>query len=144
MTDVVRSGSYIAATVAELRRHSAADKAAGIVSQRALFPRRGRIELDGQRLVLSDWSDGADLTLAPAAIVSLRREFTSLYGRFMGGLLNAGKPLILETTTAGEIYILIDRREISEFTNNRRWEAAIAAWRADATNEVDPALRQSN
>ncbi|MEV6555810.1 hypothetical protein AB0M22_08850 [Nocardia sp. NPDC051756] len=132
MTDVVRSASYIAATVAELRRHSSADKAAGFVSQRALFPRRGRIELDGERLVLSDWSDGDDLTLSPAAIVSLRREFTSLYGRFMGGLLNAGKPLIMETTTAGEIYILIDRREISEFTNNRRWEAAIAAWQAEA------------
>ncbi|KAA8887904.1 hypothetical protein F3087_12465 [Nocardia colli] len=144
MTDVVRSASYIAATVEELRRHSAADKAAGIVSQRALFPRRGRIELDGQRLVLSNWSAGDDLTLSPAAIVSLRREFTSLYGRFMGGLLNAGKPLIMETTTAGEIYILIDRREISEFTNNRRWEAAITAWQAAAPSDVKPDLRQSN
>lgn len=138
MTDVVRSGSYIAATAEELRRHSAADKAAGIVSQRALFPRRGRIELEGQRLVLSNWSEGEDLTLSPADVVSLRREFTSLYGRFMGGLLNAGKPLILETTTAGEIYILIDRREISEFTNNRRWEAAITAWQAEAANGVKP------
>ncbi|MFE9578558.1 hypothetical protein ACFYO1_19375 [Nocardia sp. NPDC006044] len=138
MTDVVRRGRYIAATVEELRRHSAADKAAGIVSQRALFPRRGRIELERQRLVLSNWSAGDDLTLSPTAIVSLRREFTSLYGRFMGGLLNAGKPLILETTTAGEIYILIDRREISEFTSNRRWEAAIVAWRAEAVNGVKP------
>ncbi|MFI6040222.1 hypothetical protein ACIA8C_01225 [Nocardia sp. NPDC051321] len=124
----MRSASYIAATVAELRQHTAADKAACMVSQRAMFPRRGRIELREQALVLSDWSDTGDLTLSRAAIVSLRREFTSLYGRFMGGLLNAGKPLILQTTTAGEIYILINRREISEFTSNRRWEAAIAAW----------------
>ncbi|WP_405160672.1 hypothetical protein OG203_30355 [Nocardia sp. NBC_01499] len=129
MTDVMRSGSYIAATVAELSQHSAADKAACLVSQRALFPRRGRIELTDKGLVLTDWSDTGDLTLSREAILSLRREFTSLYGRFFGGLLNAGKPLILQTTTAGVIYVLIDRRELSEFTSNRRWAAAIAAWR---------------
>lgn len=100
-----------------------------MVSQRAMFPRRGRIELSEQALVFSDWSDTGDLILSREDIVSLRREFTSLYGRFMGGLLNAGKPLILQTTTAGEIYILINRREISEFTSNRRWAAAITAWR---------------
>ncbi|PXX68543.1 hypothetical protein DFR70_102225 [Nocardia tenerifensis] len=128
MPDVVLSANYIAATAAELRRHSAADRAAGVVSQRALFPRRGRIELSERGLVLSDWGDSGDLTLSRQAIVSLRREFTSLYGRFMGGLLNAGKPLILRTTTEGEIYLLINRREIAEFTSNRRWQAAIAAW----------------
>lgn len=129
VTDVVRSASYIAATVAELRQYSIADKAAGIVSQRALFPRRGRIELTDHGLVLTDWSDAGDLTLPREAILSLRRAFTSLYGRFIGGLLDAGKPLIIQTTTVGEIYVLIDRREILEFTTNRRWEAAIAAWR---------------
>ncbi|WP_280449190.1 hypothetical protein [Nocardia brasiliensis] len=128
MTTVLRSGRYIAATVVELRQHTAADKAAGVVSQRALFPRRGRIELDEDVLVLADWSDNGDLLLSRAAIVSLRREFTALYGRLMGGLLNSGKPLILKTTTAGEIYVLIDRREFAEFTDNRQWADAIAEW----------------
>ncbi|GAA1582707.1 hypothetical protein GCM10009764_02100 [Nocardia ninae] len=128
MTNVLRGGTYIAATVDELRRHSAADRAAGIVSQRALFPRRGRIELGPRGLVLTDWSDTGDLTLSREAIISLRRQFTALYGRLLGGLLNAGKPLILQTTTAGEIYILINCRQISEFADNRRWAAAITAW----------------
>ncbi|MFI7003556.1 hypothetical protein [Nocardia sp. NPDC050175] len=144
MTDVVRRASYIAATVDELRQHTAADKAACMVSQRALFPRRGRIELGDAGLVLSDWSVAGDLILSRAAIVSLRREFTPLYGRFMGGLLNAGKPLILQTTTVGEIYILINRREISEFTNNRRWATAIAAWAGVGRRRAKSSSGQSN
>jgi hypothetical protein len=53
-----------------------------------------------------------------------------LYGRFIGGLLNAGKPLIVQTTSAGEIYLLIDRKEFMETTRDREWEQAIKNWLA--------------
>ena len=59
----------------------------------------------------------------------MRLEFTKLYGRLIGGLLNAGKPLILNTTTVGEIYLLIDRKEFMETTRDKEWENAINAWR---------------
>lgn len=129
MSDAAMAGSYIAATADELRRNSLADKSAGIVSQKALFHRRGTIELRDDTLVLSGWNDRGDLVLARRDITSVRTEFTALYGRFMGGLLNSGKPLILETTPAGEIYALIDRKEFTESTKDRQWAQAIDAWR---------------
>jgi hypothetical protein len=62
---------------------------------------------------------------------SLESRFTELYGRFIGGLLNAGKPLILRTADAGEIYLLINRKEFMETTDDRRWEKLIKTRPAD-------------
>ncbi|WP_410575461.1 hypothetical protein [Amycolatopsis sp. cmx-4-61] len=64
-------------------------------------------------------------------MTSLRREYTDLYGRFLGGLTDSGKPLILGTNTpVGELYLLIDRKEFMESTHNKEWAAAIEDWRA--------------
>ncbi|MEV4754557.1 hypothetical protein AB0J86_05490 [Micromonospora sp. NPDC049559] len=123
---------YIAATADELARTTGADKAAAGVSQKVLFRRRGRIALYPDRLVLTDWSDTGDLTLTRTDITAAQTRFTKLYGRFIGGLLNAGKPLILTTTNpfAGEIYLLINRHEFMETTDDRKWEKRINDWRA--------------
>jgi hypothetical protein len=129
MSTITKTGQYIAATAEELRSNSVADKSAGIISQKALFRRRGTIELHAETLILSSWNDAGDLVLARSDIASVRTEFTELYGRFIGGLLNSGKPLILETATAGEIYVLIDRKELMETTKDREWAKAIDAWR---------------
>jgi hypothetical protein len=129
---------YIAATAQELGRKTGTDKVAAGVSQKALFQRRGRIVLHTDRLVLTDWSDEGDLTLTRANITSAETRFTKLYGRFIGGLLNAGKPLILTTTIplAGEIYLLINRREFMETTEDRAWEKQINDWRAADPDSV--------
>ncbi|WP_410626944.1 hypothetical protein [Amycolatopsis sp. cmx-8-4] len=123
----MKSGEYVAATAAELATTTAADKVAGGVSQKALFRRRGEIRFDGDTLTLHGWAGGQDLTLRSGDVTSVRREFTELYGRFIGGLLDKGKPLILETT-ADEIYLLIDRKEFMETTDNKSWEKELAAW----------------
>ncbi|MFJ1766904.1 hypothetical protein ACIOD2_41700 [Amycolatopsis sp. NPDC088138] len=123
----MKSGEYVAATAEELAANTAADKVAGGVSQKALFRRRGEIRFDGDTLTLSGWAGGQDLHLRGADVTSVRREFTDLYGRFVGGLLDKGKPLILETG-AGEIYLLIDRKEFMETTDNKSWEKELAAW----------------
>jgi hypothetical protein len=125
---IVKSGKYIAATAAELDAGTVADKVAGGVSQKVLFRRHGEIEFDGDTLTLRSWSDGGDLRLASGDVTAVRREFTTRYGRFIGGLLDKGKPLILETATDGEIYLLIDRKEFMETTDNKSWEKELAAW----------------
>lgn len=121
-------GDYVGATADELRRKTTADKMAGGVSQKALFLRRGGIALYEDRLVLGEWGEAGDLVLRRVDITSVEVRFTDLYGRFIGGLLNAGKPLILGTVPAGEIYLLIDRKEFMETTDDRAWAARIEAW----------------
>jgi hypothetical protein len=130
-SDVLAEADYIAATADELRRTTGADKAAAGVSQKALFRRRGRIVLHPDRLVLTGWSGTGDLTLTRTDITAAETRFTELYGRFIGGLLNAGKPLILTTAnpSAEEIYVLINRREFMETTDDRVWEKKINNWR---------------
>ncbi|SHI16840.1 hypothetical protein [Streptomyces sp. 3214.6] len=121
-------GDYVGATADELRRRTSADKMAGVVSQKALFLRRGKVSLHEDRLVLGAWGEAGDLVLRRADITSVEVRFTDLYGRFIGGLLNAGKPLILGTVPAGEVYLLIDRKEFMETTDDRAWAARIEAW----------------
>ncbi|MGN6187450.1 MAG: hypothetical protein ACTHOE_01010 [Conexibacter sp.] len=126
----IKTGAYVGATADELRANTTADKAAGAVSQKALFKRRGTIELTDEALTLSTWGDAGSLTLRREDIRSATTAFTELYGRFIGGLLNAGKPLILDTAAAGEIYLLIDRKELMETTKDREWQQAIEEWLA--------------
>jgi hypothetical protein len=127
--------SYVGATTEELSRKTGADKIAAGVSQKALFLRRGDIALYPDRLVLAGWGDSGDLALTRSEVLSAETRFTELYGRFIGGLFNAGKPLILRTSTAGEIYLLINRKEIMETTDDRQWEKLIKAWLADDASD---------
>ncbi|GAB3881362.1 hypothetical protein GCM10029964_037310 [Kibdelosporangium lantanae] len=124
-----KSGVYIGSTAAELRANSTADRSAGVISQKAMFRRRGTIELTADALVLSTWSGQEPLVLRPADVTGLRREFTDLYGRFLGGLLDSGKPLIIGTSgPVGEVYLLIDRKEFMETTRNAEWAEEIDRW----------------
>ncbi|MFJ4205718.1 hypothetical protein ACIP2Y_39635 [Streptomyces sviceus] len=122
---------YIGATAHELSEKRAGAKIAAGVSQRTLFQRRGRIILHPDLLVLTGWSDNGDLTLTRADITAAETRFTHLYGRFLGGLLNAGQPLILNTTNASadEVYLLINHRGFLETTDDRAWEKRIERWR---------------
>lgn len=131
--DLHARAEYIGATADELKRTTAADKAAGGVSQKALFHRRGTLTLDERGLTLGGWGDDGDLALRPVDVTDVRVEYTQLYGRFIGGLLNAGKPLILTVAGIGEIYLLVDRKEFMETTDDRAWAERIRSWRAAAT-----------
>ncbi|MEZ0106766.1 hypothetical protein ABH920_000757 [Catenulispora sp. EB89] len=91
------------------------------------------IILTPRELVLSGWSGQCReeaLRLRREDIVSVDARYTELYGRFVGGILNAGKPLILSTRTEGVIYLLIDWKEFTETTRDRQWAADIKAWLA--------------
>jgi hypothetical protein len=121
---------YIGQTADILANSTGADKAAAGVSQKALFQRRGTISLFQDKLVIGQWSDSGDLVLSKDDIKAVRLEYTDLYGRFIGGLLNAGKPLILETSH-GELYLLINRKEIMESTDDKRWYQLIEKWLAN-------------
>ncbi|MGV9677344.1 hypothetical protein ACWDSJ_18890 [Nocardia sp. NPDC003482] len=133
----IKSGTYIGATAAELRDKNTPDKAAALVSQKALFHRRGKIVLDPHTLLLSAWNDSGDLLLRPTDITAIERKFTDHYGRFVGGLLNSGKPLILHTVPVGEIYLLIDRNEFLETTRNKTWAEALLDWQSTGTTHTN-------
>jgi hypothetical protein len=120
---------YIGSTTVELAAKRRGDRIAAGVDQKVLFPRRGTITLFPDRLVLSGWNDGGDLVLRPADVVSIENRFTDLYGRFLGGLLNAGKPLVVQARTVGEIYLMIDHKTFMETTDNRRWAGLLDSWR---------------
>jgi hypothetical protein len=124
---------YIGATAHELSEKRAAAKIAAGISQKTLFQRRGRIILHPDLLVLTGWSHNGDLTLTRTDITAAETRFTHLYGRFLGGLLNAGRPLILRTThaAADEVYLLIDYRDFLETTDDRAWQKRIDRWRRD-------------
>ncbi|WP_067806036.1 hypothetical protein [Nocardia beijingensis] len=135
---VLRAGSYVGATATDLHANTTADKAAGTVSQKALFRHRGQIALTEHALTLSPWhSDGSDLVIRRNDIAGITRKYTDLYGRFIGGLLNSGKPLIVATTTAvGEIYLLIDRKEFMESNDNEAWATALNTWRSSPVHDA--------
>ncbi|KUM83885.1 MULTISPECIES: hypothetical protein [Streptomyces] len=122
---------YIGATAHELSEKRAAAKIAAGIDQKTLFQRRGRIILRPGLLVLTGWSDNGDLALTRADITAAETRFTPLYGRFLGGLLNAGQPLILTTTktSADEVYLLVNHRGFLETTDDRAWEKRIERWR---------------
>ncbi|MBO2453448.1 hypothetical protein J4573_40590 [Actinomadura barringtoniae] len=122
---------YIGCTTEELRARRTGDRIAAGVDQSVLFQRRGEASLHDDRLVLQGWGDGGDLVLRPDEVTSVANEYTKLYGRFIGGLLNAGKPLILGTVPVGEIYLMIDHRTFMETTDNRKWSGLIREWLGD-------------
>jgi hypothetical protein len=124
------AAGYIGATAGELAGKTIADKIVAMLSQRTLLRRHGRISLYRDRLVLGSWTGSGDLVLPRRGIRAVDARFTQLYGRFTGGLLNAGKPLIIDTVDAGQLYLLIDRREFMETTDDRRWARLLANWLA--------------
>jgi hypothetical protein len=124
-------GEYLGATADELVHTTPEEMAVAGVSQHAQFRRRGVIHLTRDELVLSGWSapdDDEPLVLHRDDIEQVQNRYTELYGRFEGGILNTGKPLILSTRTVGQIYLLIDWKEFMETTHDRQWAADIRTW----------------
>lgn len=122
-------GEYKGSSAEELAAKKRGDRIAAGVDQSVLFPRRGSVLLQPGRMVLTDWGGSGDLVLEPRQVVGVERKFTELYGRFVGGLLDSGKPLIVETTAVGKLYLLVNHKTFMETTDNKKWEKLINRWR---------------
>jgi hypothetical protein len=134
----IARGAYLGATTYELFCKTGANGISARVTRRTLFQRRGTISLYPDRLELAGWSGTGDLALSRADLRSVYTAFTELYGRFSGGLRDGGKPLILDTAAAGELYLLINRKAFLERTEDRRWEQLINTWIADPAAPPEP------
>ena len=127
------TGVYMGATAEELSHTTPGEMANAGVAQHAQFKRHGAIVLTPEHLLLTGWygtDQGDSVALRREDILQVETRFTDLYGRFEGGILNVGKPLILTTRTLGEIYLLIDWKEFMEITHDRQWERKIKDWLA--------------
>jgi hypothetical protein len=127
---VLARDPYIGSTREELAARSRGDRFEALLSQKALFPRQGTATLLPDRLVLDDWNGDFPLIIQRSDVISVSNEYTSLYGRFIGGLLESGKPLILQLASGQEIYLLLNRRGFSERTDDPRWTRLLREWLA--------------
>jgi hypothetical protein len=123
-------GSYAGSTAEALTGRGRGSRIAAGADQRVLFPRRGEVTLHDDRLTIGGWDGKTDLVLRREDVKSVGNEYTGLYGRFVGGLLNSGKPLILQTAAHGEIYLMVDHRRFLETTSNRKWARLLQTWLA--------------
>jgi hypothetical protein len=127
---VIRHGAYIAATAEELAAVTLARRWAAAINQRVLFRHRGIAELAADGLVLRGWKRSEPLTIAREDIAGLKREFTRLYGRFLGGgSAEWGAPIIISRVSGPDIYLLFDHRAFLEKSSNVEWHAALLSWR---------------
>ena len=127
---VTRHGAYIAATAEELGAVTFARRCAAAINQRVLFPHRGNADLAADGLVLHGWKRSEPLTIARTDITNLKREFTHLYGRFLGGgSAEWGAPIIISRTSGPDIYVLFDHRAFLEKSSNVEWHVALLSWR---------------
>jgi len=127
---VIRHGAYIAATAEELAAVGFARRWAAAVNQRVLFGHRGDAELATDGLVLGGWTRSGPLTIARADITGLKREFTRLYGRFLGGgSAEWGAPIIISRSSGPDVYLLFDHRAFLEKSSNVEWHLALLSWR---------------
>jgi hypothetical protein len=127
---VMRHGAYIAATAEELAAATFARRWAAAINQRVLFGHRGNAELSADGLVLRGWKQSEALTIERADITGLRREFTRLYGRFLGGgSAEWGAPIIISRVSGPDIYLLFDHRAFLEKSSNVEWHVALLSWR---------------
>lgn len=126
---LVAEGEYKGTSAEDLAAKKRGDRMAAGVDQSVLFPRRGTLRLRPGQLVLTGWGHSGDLSLEPGQVTGVERKYTDLYGRFVGGLLDSGKPIILNTTAVGSIYLLVNHKTFMETTQNKKWEDLINQWR---------------
>jgi len=124
-----RIGRYIAATATELSSAGPLKRFAALVNQRVLFGHRGEAELLSDRLELRGWNGSDALVVRPSAITAMRRTFTSLYGRFVGGgSAEWGAPVIISRASGPDIYLLFDHRAVLEKSSNVDWHVKLVRW----------------
>lgn len=128
---ILAESTYRGTTAAELAARRRWDSFRAAVDQRAVFPRAGTVRLHPNRLELTGWETGRDITVLPAELVAVSNEFTDLYGRFLGGgSKTLGAPLILELRSGTVLYLLVNHRWFTERTDNAHWTGRLTQWLA--------------
>lgn len=126
---ILAESTYRGATAAELAARSRWDSFKAAIDQRAIFPRSGAIVLHPNRLELTGWDDGRDITVHPAELAAVSNDFTELYGRFLGGgSKTLGAPLVLELRSGTMLYLLVNHRWFTERTDNAVWSGRLGQW----------------
>lgn len=127
----LRRSRYIAATADELRAAGPGAKVAAAINQQFLFPHRGEALLSPERLLFTDWDADSDVTVHRSEVTTITREFTELYGRFLGGGSKQwGAPVVLNLAEGPQVYALFNHRAFLEKTDNPDWERELRAWLA--------------
>lgn len=135
-TDVVLArDTYLGTTEAELATRSVLDRLLAVIDQRVLFPRRGVATLRPDRLVLTGWGPVGEMSLRPDQICAITNGETEHSRLQTGGIRRWGAPLRLFLDTDEVIYLLLNRRWLSERTDNIEWTARLTRWW-----EADPVL----
>ncbi|MGO3325117.1 hypothetical protein [Gordonia sp. (in: high G+C Gram-positive bacteria)] len=129
--DVIDAASYLAALRSELQESGRGRRFTALLSQKVLFPHRGRAKLTPGYLTLSEWDRQGQLQIAPEEVRRVTRQFDSQYGAFVGGASSKwGAPVIMDLDDGRSIYFLFDHRSFLEKTDNPHWEDILLAWLA--------------
>ena len=128
---ILAESTYRGTTAAELAGRRRWDSFKAAIDQRAVFPRAGTIRLHLDRLELTAWDQGNDITVHPRELIAVGNDFTDLYGRFLGGgSKTLGAPLILELRGGTTLYLLTNHRWFTERTDNAQWAGRVSQWMA--------------
>lgn len=126
--------TFNAATVGEMRKHSAGRRIAALVDQRLLFPHSGALTLTREALQLGDWR-----TIRPGDVIDVTKDYIPEYGRFaaggarggfpsFGGIKRFGAPFVLDLTSGERIVLLIGFTWWSGSSNDARWQDALTSF----------------
>jgi hypothetical protein len=125
---ILAESTYRGTTAAELSTRTGWKTVRALIDQRAIFPRAGMIQLYLNRLELTGWDNGRDITVHPGELNSVSNEFTDLYGRIYGGSKTLGAPLVLELRSGTLLYLLVNHRWFTERTDNAAWSGRLSQW----------------
>lgn len=126
---VNKTSTYVAALRQELSAAGPGKRTAALINQRALFPHRGQAILTPEKFELADWDGHGPISIAPASVSRITRQFDDYYGAFVGGASSKwGAPVIVELKDKTAIYLLFNHRAFMEKTDNPAWEQALLEW----------------
>ncbi|MGW6280096.1 hypothetical protein [Kribbella sp. NPDC055071] len=133
---ILAESTYRGTTAVELSARSGWKAVRALIDQRAIFPRSGTIRLYLNRLELTGWDGGRDITIHPGELKSVSNEFTDLYGRiYGGGSKTLGAPLVLELRSGTLLYLLVNHRWFTERTDNAAWSGRLSQWLMSSSNQ---------
>jgi hypothetical protein len=116
-------GSYLGATADDLRARSLGGRVRALLDPRALFPRHGGIVLFANRLVLTGWDDGAEVTVHASEIAAISGRGDPTHDRLLAGALRrrAVRPVVVRHNNGEALYLLINYHGFPARNDNVFW-----------------------
>jgi len=101
-----------------------------VLDPRALFPRHGLLVLLANRLVLTGWDDGAEVTVHASEIAAISGAYDSARDLPLVGNLRrpVAAPVVVRHNNGGTLYLLINHRWFPARNDNVFWSALLANW----------------